>query len=141
MGDTRGITEGELASIFVLALPGVVPGVYEKAVHLPSALGIEEPMLVASVVAYGVLAWAGTTAIYQFLVVVHKGKASNFMPLVHFMAHNVVSVWLSTTPAYKQSSLTRLLNFTMVGMNACQLMTKIRFVASTHSPWPALQSD
>lgn len=123
-----------------LSLPAFIKNVYALPVTLP-ALGLPQPVPFYVFVHYGIILWSGATALFHFLVVMFKGGVKHWMPLVHMVMHTVVSVCLSRTPLYAELFSRRLLMFIIVGMNACQLMTKIRFVASTHSPWPMVHIE
>lgn len=135
--DTTGITEGELAAAAVLALPGVVAlDVYSWRLPIPGALGGPVPARV--LVEWAVFAWSAGSAVAQLATVFLRQRVSHRMPLLHIALHDVVAVLLASTPLYSRSSL---LVFLVVGMDACMLMTKIRFTASTHSPWQVVHPE
>jgi len=138
--DTRGITEAEYLVMIFLSLPAFISDVYALPVTLP-LLGLTQPEPVYVFIHYGIILWAGATAFFQCLVVMCKGGIKHWMPLAHMVIHIVVSVCLSRTPWYAELFTRRLVMFIVVGMNACQLMTKIRFVASTHSPLPMVHIE
>jgi len=138
--DTRGITEAEFGVMFFLSLPAFISDVYALPVTL-SVFGLAQPVPVYIFIHYGIIMWAGATAVFQLLVVMSKGGVKHWMPLLHVVMHTVVAACVSRTPLYTGLYSRRLMMFILVGMNACQLMTKIRFVASTHSPWPMVHVE
>lgn len=142
--DSTGATEGEILCSLCLSLPGWLAAssgtawVYEWPISLPRAAGFREPVPLHVFVAWGVFAWAAGALVLQFLAVARKVRIAHWWPLVHIAVHNVVSLLLSSTPLFGRSPL---LHCLVIGMDACQLMTKMRLAASTHTHWPRVHLE
>ena len=139
--DTRGGVESVFAAIFVLSLPGIVGmDVYRRMVPLHDKLGFAfaHPVPLHVIMEYGFLFCCAGFAVVELLAVFWKVKARYWWPLAHIVIHDVSACLLSTTPLHSRSAL---MVFLVVGMNACQLMTKMRIAASTHSTWPVVHKE
>lgn len=103
--------------------------------------GITEAVPIGGLISWVLgLLW-GVMAVFQFLQVLMKGKLEHWLPVLTILLHDIVCMKLASTASYKQSPERTLLLFIICGMDGCQLMTKIRFVASTNSPWPIVHLE
>lgn len=137
--DQRGITEGEFATMFILSLPGLV-SLDIMSWSVPS-LPIVGVLQLRTVINYGVIVACGavTVAFALKIVMAASGRRlSACLPFLHMCLHDIVSVLLSKTSLYQQSSL---LVFIVVGMNAAMLMTKMRLAATLHCSWPLVHYE
>eukprot|EP00927_Polykrikos_kofoidii_P021639 TRINITY_DN20417_c0_g1_i1.p1 TRINITY_DN20417_c0_g1~~TRINITY_DN20417_c0_g1_i1.p1 ORF type:complete len:382 (-),score=34.96 TRINITY_DN20417_c0_g1_i1:192-1307(-) len=135
--DTRGVTEGEIGTAAAISLPAIVGlDFYGRVLELP----VIGQKTFGNVLEY--LVFFGCAALslshIAFVVVARGGLPRHMGPLLHMALHNTVALALATTSAPRQWPLTC---FLLVGMNCCVLLTKIRIVATTGCPWPALHLD
>lgn len=136
--DQRGITEGEFASMAVIALPGIFGPDAAKS-RIPAWVPYFRDQPILDPVMIGVIVVCGgvclSFALRIFLKVQGLDRLRATFPLVHLAVHTSAAMQLATSPLRPQFPL---LTFTVVGMNAALLMTKMRFMATFRVPWPAL---
>eukprot|EP00439_Symbiodinium_sp_Y106_P082264 s402_g21.t1 len=136
--DQRGITEGEFASMAVIALPGIFGPDAAKS-RMPAWVPYFGDQPILDPVMIGVILVCGgvclSFALRIFLKVQGLDRLKATFPLVHLAVHTSAAMQLATSPLRPQFPL---LTFTVVGMNAALLMTKMRFMATFRVPWPAL---
>lgn len=135
--DQRGITEGEFATMFVWALPGLVgEDPFRWLLPLPHG-SLEFSLLMEC----GVIVGCGLVALSFLVKVLLASKGRRLQactPFLHFCLHSLAGVCLARTvfgQAYP------LFNFVVVGMDAAMLMTKVRLAATLHCPWPKVHFE
>ncbi|CAJ1426079.1 unnamed protein product [Effrenium voratum] len=139
--DQRGITEGEFASMLVLSLPGLL-GPDCRLQRLPSWMPlvggkqIMEPLPKAVAAGCGLVCLSFAVRIFCHARGVQRLKAT--FPLLHLAVHTAASMRLALSPLLREAPL---LTFTVAGLGAALLMTKMRFMATFHVPWPLLQME
>ena len=119
--DQRGITEGEFASMAVIALPGIFGPDAAKS-RMPAWVPYFGDQPILDPVMIGVILVCGgvclSFALRIFLKVQGLDRLKATFPLVHLAVHTSAAMQLATSPLRPQFPL---LTFTVVGMNAAPL--------------------
>jgi len=139
--DQRGITEGEFASMLVIALPGLFGPDAAKAL-LPGWIphfggrSVLDPVTIGVIVVCGGVCLSFAFRIFFKVRGFEKLKAT--FPLMHLGIHTWAALQLATSPLRAERPL---LAFTVVGMHAALLMTKMRFMATFRVSWPLVHPE
>lgn len=139
--DQRGITEGEFASMLVLSLPGLL-GPDARLHRLPSWIPLCGGQKVLEPVTIAVVVLCAGVSLSFALRIACKVEAGEIFsatcPLLHLLLHTLAAMHLAGGALLQSNPL---LTFTVVGMNAALLMTKMRFMATFRVPWPLLHLE
>jgi len=132
--DQRGITEGEFATMFVLAIPGII----DLDFFTWQIYGSITLQLVMEI---GVSVGCGAVSLAFFVKVMMATSGRRLqaaLPFLHMCLHSAVAVLLAGTKFGQENTM---LNFLVVGMDAAVLMTKVRLAATLHCSWPLVHLD
>eukprot|EP00434_Breviolum_minutum_P027934 symbB.v1.2.024715.t1/scaffold2360.1/size81400/2 len=139
--DQRGITEGEFASMLVVALPGLL-GPDARLQRLPSWFPVVGNQKVLEPVTIITAVLCAGVSLSFALRIASKVKASERLsatfPVLHLVLHTTAAMYLALGPLLHSHPL---LTFSVVGMHAALLMTKMRFMATFRVPWPFLHLE